>query len=104
MLARLHQEGGARVARERCRILGVPAILNVGDGPELFNRAAVADYETAALERKLALRLGDHALEIGLVDRDWLHGCLSREASRSVAARQRRARLCLPAKRRRCRK
>jgi len=55
---RLHQEGGACVARERRGVFGVHRVLDVGDGADFFDRI-VADDEAAAFERKLALGLCD---------------------------------------------
>src|ERR1700731_2073010 len=78
MLARLHQEGGACVACERDRIFGVLAVLNVGYRADFLDRlhvggGAVADDETAALERELAFGLCYDYIERGFSDGDGVH-------------------------------
>src|SRR6185437_8766063 len=94
MLARLHQEGRARVARKGNRILGVLEILNIGyradflDG--VVSAAAVADGfstddEAAALEGELTFGLRDDLVEIGFADDDGFHQGLQRASVFSCA-------------------
>jgi hypothetical protein len=78
MLARLHQEGRARVARKGNRIFGVLEILDIGYRADFFDVVGVldnvvTDNETAALEREFALGLCDNPIEVGFADGDRFH-------------------------------
>src|SRR5258708_14159931 len=72
MLLRLHQECGARVARESRGIFRVHRVLDVGDGAHFFYRV-VADDEAAAFERELALGLCDYGVHARAAYRCCLH-------------------------------
>jgi hypothetical protein len=90
MLARLHQEGRARVACKGNRIFGVLEILDIGYRADFLDRAGAldswprdhrgprglglaADNETAALEGEFALGLCDDPIEVGFADGDRFH-------------------------------
>src|SRR5438309_10354696 len=91
MLLRFHQECGARVAREIIGTLGVLSVLDIGDRAH-FLRVAVADEKSAALVRKLALRLRDYLINRGAFELHWSHDlCKSLiiERSRSFTIRTR---------------
>jgi hypothetical protein len=78
MLARLHQEGRARVAREGNRIFGMLEILDIGYRADFFDGVGALDgvateNETATLEREFAFGLRDDPIEVGFADGDGVH-------------------------------
>src|ERR1035441_4103022 len=86
MLLRLHQESHARIARERRRVFGVHAVLDVGDRAYFLDRGfVVADDEAAAFERELALSLCDDRIHARAAYRCCLHRCSFFSVTRSAA-------------------
>src|ERR1017187_5286238 len=89
MLLRLHQESHARIARERHRVFGVHAVLDIGDRVDFLDRGFVVADEAAAFERELALSLCDDRIHARAAYRYCLHrwpcGFIIRWRARSAA-------------------
>jgi hypothetical protein len=72
MILRVHQEGGAGIAGETKRVLGMLFVLDVSDWTNFFN-AVAADDKSTALEGKLAFCLRHDSIQRIAREGDGLH-------------------------------